>query len=739
MNAIEQAWDERLRIDPAAAQALANGSVGDPFALLGPHPTEGGLIVRTYLPDAQAVEAVAGDGAVLAPLTPIQLPGLYAAIIPADSAYRLRIHWPGGVIQETEDPYSFGLLLGDLDVYLLAEGRHLELGRVLGAQGMRIHGIDGVRFAVWAPNARRVSVVGEFNNWDGRRHPMRKRVESGVWELFIPRLAPGNIYQYEILGPRGLLPLKADPVAFQAQVPPGTASIVADPAPFHWTDQQWMQQRARNERLVHAPMSIYEVHAGSWRRIAGDKNRSLLWDELADQLIPYVVGLGFTHVQFLPIMAHPFGGSWGYQPLSQYAPHAAFGSPAALARFIDRCHNAGLGVILDWVPGHFPTDPHGLARFDGTPLYEHADPREGFHQDWNTLIYNLGRREVHSFLIASALHWLECYHVDGLRVDAVASMLYRDYSRREGEWIPNKYGGRENIEAIDFLRDLNDVVAPRCPGALTIAEESTSWPGVTRPTSAGGLGFAYKWNMGWMHDTLYYMSLDPIHRSHHHNALTFGLMYAFSERFVLALSHDEVVHGKRSLLGRMPGDRWQRFANLRAYFGFMWAHPGKKLLFMGGELAQEAEWNHDSQLDWPALADPLHFGVQRLIADLNHFYRSEPALHAFDADAAGFRWLVGDDCDNSVYAFYRVGHQGVASVIAICNFTPLPRHHYRIGAPRRGRWREAINTDSSLYGGSNLGNGGHVTASSGRSHGQPFCIDLTVPPLSTLLLRFDEQ
>jgi len=739
MNAIEQALDRRLWIDPAAAQALAGGSVGDPFELLGPHPTEGGLLVRAFLPGAEGVEAVAADGAILARLNPVQLPGLYAAIIPAGSDYRLRIHWRGGAVQETEDPYAFGLLLGDVDVYLLAEGRHLELGRVLGAQCMRIQGIEGVRFAVWAPNARRVSVVGDFNTWDGRRHPMRKRVESGVWELFIPRLAHGSLYQYEILGPRGLLPLKADPVALQAQLPPGTASIVADPTPFRWTDQQWMADRASNQRLLHAPLSIYEVHAGSWRRRPQDGNRALSWDELADELIPYVIGLGFTHVELLPIMAHPFGGSWGYQPLSQYAPHAAFGEPAALARFIDRCHNAGLGVILDWVPGHFPTDTHGLARFDGTALYEHADPREGFHQDWNTLIYNLGRREVHSYLIASALHWLQFYHVDGLRVDAVASMLYRDYSRREGEWIPNKFGGRENLEAVEFLRDLNEVVAQRCPGALTIAEESTSWPGVTQPVKAGGLGFQYKWNMGWMHDTLYYLALDPIYRSYHHNALTFGLMYAFSERFVLPLSHDEVVHGKGSLLGRMPGDRWRRFANLRAYFGFMWAHPGKKLLFMGGELAQESEWNHDSQLDWAALADPLHRGVQRLVGDLNHLYRTEPALHALDADAAGFRWLVGDDCVNSVYAFYRDGPQGSAPLLAICNFTPVPRRNYRVGAPRCGRWREAINTDSSVYGGSNLGNAGEVTASSGRSHGQPFYIELTVPPLATLLLRFEPE
>jgi 1,4-alpha-glucan branching enzyme len=739
MNVIEQVSDPRLRIDPAAAQALAHGSVGDPFALLGPHPTEGGLIVRAYVPNAEAVEALSSDGSLLAQLMPIQLPGLYAALISVNAAYRLRIHWPGGVVQETEDPYSFGLLLGDLDVYLLAEGKHLELGRVLGAQAMSVNGIDGVRFAVWAPNARRVSVVGDFNSWDGRRHAMRKRVESGVWEIFVPRLASGSFYQYEVLGPGGLLPLKADPIALQAQVPPGTASIVAVPAPFKWTDRQWLDNRARNGQLARAPMSIYEVHAGSWRRVADEQNRSLVWAELADQLIPYVVGLGFTHVEFLPITAHPFGGSWGYQPLSQYAPHAAFGEPAALARFIDRCHNAGLGVILDWVPGHFPTDTHGLARFDGTALYEHADPREGFHRDWNTLIYNFGRREVHSFLIASALHWLERYHVDGLRVDAVASMLYRDYSRREGDWIANQYGGRENIEAIEFLRDLNDVVAQRCPGALTIAEESTAWPGVTQPTQAGGLGFSYKWNMGWMHDTLRYMSVDPIYRIHDHNELTFGLLYALSERFVLPLSHDEVVHGKRSLVGRMPADRWQRFANLRAYFGFMWAHPGKKLLFMGGELAQEGEWNHDSQLDWAALDDPLHRGVQRLIGDLNHFYRSEPALHALDGDAAGFRWLVGDDRVNSVYAFCRFGDDDTPPIIAICNFTPLPRPQYRLGVPREGRWREAVNTDGLAYGGSNLGNGGHVMATSVRSHGQPFSMDVTLPPLATLLLRYEKQ
>jgi 1,4-alpha-glucan branching enzyme len=738
MNANLRVTDDRLGIDPAAVQALSTGQVGDPFALLGPHRVQGGCIVRAYQPGAVAVEALASGGEVLAQLTAVRPPGLFAAIIPQDVSYRWRIRWPGGVVQETEDPYSYGLLLGEVDIYLIAEGRHFEIGRVFGAQAMSIAGVSGVRFAVWAPNARRVSVVGDFNGWDGRRHVMRKRVEAGVWELFVPRLSPGAVYKYEILGPNGLLPLKADPVALQAQAPPETASVVSSPQPFVWQDRAWLERRSQTHQYAHAPLSIYEVHAASWRR-AGSEQRSLHWDELAEQLISYVSALNFTHIEFLPLMSHPFGGSWGYQPLGLFAPQASLGEPAGFARFVDRCHQANIGVILDWVPAHFPTDPHGLAHFDGTPLYEHTDPREGFHQDWNTLIYNLGRREVHSFLIASALHWLERYHIDGLRVDAVASMLYRDYSRRQGEWIPNRYGGRENLESIDFLRDLNDVVAHRCPGALTIAEESTAWPGVTRSIQSGGLGFPYKWNMGWMHDSLRYLSLDPIDRSHAHDALTFGLVYAFSERFVLPLSHDEVVHGKRSLIGRMPGDRWQRFANLRAYYGFMWAHPGKKLMFMGCEFAQEREWNHDAQLDWSALEDCLHLGVQRLIGDLNRAYVTEPALHALDSDSAGFHWIVGDDRANSVYVFYRAGMADAPPVIAVCNFTPVPRLKYRIGAPRKGRWRELINTDGAAYGGSNMGNGGAVFATDRRCHGQPFSIELTVPPLATLLLRFDES
>jgi 1,4-alpha-glucan branching enzyme len=726
-------------MDPEVARALSQGDVGDPFAVLGPHPTDGAVTVRAFVPPAEAVELIGRNGEWLGPMQPLQVPGLFAGRISADTAYRLRIQWPGGQLQETEDPYSFGLLLGELDIHLLAEGKHLELGRCLGAQPMSIDGVGGVRFAVWAPNARRVSVVGDFNGWDGRRHPMRKRVEAGVWELFIPRLTAGSVYKYEILGPQGLLPQKSDPVALQMEPSPRTASVVADPTPFVWSDALWCSARARNATLLRAPLSIYEVHAPSWRRHspAGRENagRELTWDELGDQLIPYAGNLGFTHVELLPVMGHPFGGSWGYQVLSQYAPQATLGSPAAFARFIDRCHNAGLGVILDWVPGHFPTDAHGMAQFDGTALYEHADPREGFQLEWNTAIYNLGRREVLAFLTCSALHWLERFHVDGLRVDAVASLLYRDYARREGEWIPNRYGGRENLEAIDFLRHLNDAVAQRCPGALMIAEESTAWPGVTQSTSEGGLGFTYKWNMGWMHDTLRYMSLDPIYRRHGHRDMTFGLLYAFSERFVLPLSHDEVVHGKGSLIGRMPGDTWQRFANLRAYFGFMWTQPGKKLLFMGGEFAQDWEWNHDGQIDWEALEHPLHAGVQRLVADLNRAYREQRALHLLDHDPAGFHWMVADDLDNSVYGYCRYGHSDTAPVMVVCNFTPVPRLKYRIGAPRIGVWHEILNTDAAIYGGTNMGNGGTVHASMVPYHGQAFSLELTLPPLSTLLLR----
>jgi len=728
-----------LQIDPALAQALAEGRLGDPFAVLGPHADSAGTVVRSFVPGADGVDLLAADDdRVLASLRPIQVPGLFALRLARLPAYRLRIHWPQA-LQDTEDPYAFGLLLGEVDLYLVGEGSHRELGRCLGAHAMSIQGVAGVRFAVWAPNARRVSVVGGFNAWDGRRHPMRCRAAAGVWELFIPRLQPGELYKYEILGPHGLLPQKADPVAWQAQPAPHTASVVADPTPYAWGDTEWMARR-RARQSPQCPTSVYELHAASWRRPPGRPVHR--WDELAEQLIPYVLDLGFTHIELLPITVHPFGGSWGYQPLGLYAPQAEYGEPAAFQRFVDRCHGAGIGVLLDWVPAHFPTDAHGLARFDGTALYEHEDPREGFHQDWNTLIYNLGRREVYGFLIASALHWLEHYHVDGLRVDAVASMLYRDYSRRPGEWIPNRYGGRENLEAVDFLRRLTDVVHERCPGALMIAEESTAWPGVTHPTADGGLGFSYKWNMGWMHDSLHYMQHDPVYRSHQHDALTFGLVYAFSERFMLPLSHDEVVHGKGSLIGKMPGDDWQRFANLRAYYGFMWAHPGKKLLFMGGEFAQQREWNHDGELDWILLTDARHRGVQQLLRDLNRLYAQLPALHRLDGEGLGFHWIVGDDRSNSVYAWCRCGGPEDAPLIAICNMTPLPRAGYRLGAPRAGRWLEVLNSDAAAYGGSGvsaLAGGTALEAQQEPLHGQPFSLDVTLPPLATVYLLWDEE
>jgi 1,4-alpha-glucan branching enzyme len=715
-------------LDAAAARALSTATVGDPFALLGPHrQDDGAVVVRVFLPGAEAVELIAADGNAIA-MAPQQPEGLFVARMQQESRYRLRIRWPGGE-QETEDPYAFGALLGDMDLYLFAEGRHQQLGEVFGAQCMQVDGVAGVRFAVWAPNAQRVSVVGDFNQWDGRRHPMRKRVEAGVWELFVPRLAAGERYKYEILGPHGLLPHKADPVAGQAEVAPRTASIVADPTPFAWQDDAWMAGRLARHAAT-APISIYELHAGSWRRSDG---RMPSWDELAEQLIPHVQSLGFTHIELLPITVHPFGGSWGYQPLGLFAPQADYGDPAAFARFVDRCHRADIGVILDWVPAHFPTDAHGMAHFDGTALYEHADPREGYHQDWNTLIYNMGRHEVRGFLIASALHWLRHFHLDGLRVDAVASMLYRDYSRAEGEWVPNHFGGRENLESIQFLRQLNQSVRECVPGAMMIAEESTAWPGVTRPVEHDGLGFHFKWNMGWMHDTLQYIGKEPIHRRWDHHQMTFGLVYAFSEAFMLPLSHDEVVHGKGSLIGRMPGDQWQRFANLRAYLGFMWGHPGKKLLFMGGEFAQEREWNHDRELDWGLLDDPFHRGVQSLVRDLNALYREQPSLHASDTDGNGFRWVVEDDRDNSVFAFCR-RHGDAPPVLVVSNLTPVPRHGYRLGAPLSGCWREALNSDAAHYGGSNVGNQGMVVASGTPSHGQPHSICLSLPPLSTVVL-----
>jgi 1,4-alpha-glucan branching enzyme len=734
---IDTALAPSWRLDHSRTHSLAEAALADPFAILGPHRLGDGAIVRAFLPGATGVEVVRrSDGSTLGALDRGECDGLFEGPIAEFTPYRLRIAWPGGV-QETEDPYAFGLLLGDLDLHLFNEGRHFNLADEFGAQVKSVEGVTGVRFAVWAPNARRVAVVGDFNSWDASRHPMRVRYPAGVWELFVPRIGAGERYKYDIVGPHGSrLPLKADPVARQAELAPGTASIVAAPDRFHWRDDRWMGSRAARHD-VKAPISIYEVHLGSWFR-REEVTHGEAWDEAVARLVPYVADMGFTHVELLPITEHPFGGSWGYQPLALFAPTARHGTRAGFARLVDAMHAAGIGVILDWVPAHFPNDAHGLARFDGTALYEYLDPREGFHRDWNTFIYNFGRREVQGFLIASALMWLEEFHVDGLRVDAVASMLYRDYSRREGEWIPNAFGGRENLEAIGFLRHLNTVVAERCPGAMMIAEESTSWPGVTRPVADGGLGFSYKWNMGWMHDTLSYIARDPIHRRYHHDEITFGLLYAFSERFILPLSHDEVVHGKGSLIGKMPGDRWQRLANLRAYLAFMWAHPGKKLLFMGGEIAQEHEWSHDDEIEWQRLDEPDHAGVQRLVGDLNRVYAQEPALRDCDTEARGFRWLIGDDRTNSVFAFVRQADGGAPPIIAVCNMTPTVRHDYRIGAVRAGRWREIFNSDSALYGGSNQGNGGVVHTSPAPAHGEEQSVNLLLPPLATLFLKYDD-
>jgi 1,4-alpha-glucan branching enzyme len=717
-----------LGLNPGAIDAVVHARHGDPFAILGPHDGS----VRAFIPGVDSVAVVERDtGLVVGSLQRVHPDGFWAGTVATHGPYLLRIG-RAAVTWETEDPYSFPPVLGDLDVYLLAEGRHLDFGRALGAHPAEIDGVPGVRFAVWAPNAQRVSVVGDFNDWDGRVHPMRKRHGPGVWELFIPRIGPGVLYKYEMVGPWGdVLPLKADPVAWAAQIPPQTASVVADDAAYPWTDAEWVGSRGDRQN-EHAPISVYEVHAGSWSPAASMGVDG--WDRLADQLVPYAAGLGFTHLELLPIMEHPFGGSWGYQPLGQFAPSSRLGPPEAFSRFVDRCHAAGLGVILDWVPAHFPTDIYGLAKFDGTALYEHQDPREGFHRDWNTLIYNHGRNEVRAFLIGSALFWLEHYHADGIRVDAVASMLYRDYSRNAGEWVPNKYGGRENLESVAFFQELSRAIHDRVPGAILIAEESTAWPGVTKPADEGGLGFDYKWNMGWMHDTLHYIEEQPVYRKWHHGEISFGLVYAYSEKFVLPISHDEVVYGKGSLFGKMPGDRWQKFANLRAYLGFMWTHPGKKLLFMGQEIAQEREWNHDHGLDWFLLDNPENRGVQALVRDLNGAYRGMPALHRLDCQPSGFRWVVLEDAEQSVFAYLRLGGEDTAPVLVVCNFTPVPRYGYRLGVPQGGAWREVLNTDASVYGGSNIGNGGSVVAEMVPSHDLPASLHLTLPPLATIIL-----
>jgi 1,4-alpha-glucan branching enzyme len=725
-------------LNDADVHALLEARHPDPFAVLGMHAdADGALWVRAVLPRARHVTVHdMKSGRRVSALAERAPGGLFEGSIPRRRNpfdYRLRVEWDDGSSGLYGDAYRVGPLIGEQDLYYLGEGSHRRPFEVLGAHALTlgdgVYALDGVRFAVWAPNAGRVSVVGDFNGWDGRRHPMRSRGPSGVWELFVPHAAPGDRYKFEIRTRDGaVLPLKCDPYARAAQVRPETASVVPRPLP----PARPLPRGRAEANARSAPVSIYEVHLGSWRRHPDGRFHS--WDDLAAALPAYVADLGFTHVELLPVTEHPFDGSWGYQTLGLYAATARFGDPEGFGRFVHACHAHGLGVLLDWVPAHFPTDAHGLARFDGTPLFEHADPREGFHRDWDTLIYNFGRHEVRNFLVGSALYWIERMGADGLRVDAVASMLYRDYSRQDGEWVPNVHGGRENLEAIALLRQANEVIGAECPGAITLAEESTAFPGVSAPVSAGGLGFHYKWNMGWMHDTLQYMKEDPVHRRWHHDKLRFGLVYAFSENFVLPLSHDEVVHGKGSILGRMPGDDWQRFANLRAYYGFMWGHPGKKLLFMGQEWGQRGEWSHDTELPWPELADDRHAGVQRLVRDLNRLYREQPALHRLDCDAAGFEWLVADDDAESVVVWLRKDETG-RPLIVVCNFTPVPRHGWRLGVPEgASHWREALNTDSAHYGGSNVGNGGGVDVQAVPSHGRAQSVELTLPPLATIFL-----
>jgi 1,4-alpha-glucan branching enzyme len=708
----------------------------DPHSVLGAHEADGGVVVRAYRPEARAVRVQpAQEGAAVVEAELKDPNGLWEALLPKAKlplSYELEVEYPDGNTFTMRDPYSFLPTLGDLDLHLALEGRHEELYERLGAHVREVDGVTGTAFAVWAPNARAVSVVGDFNSWDGRLNPMRSLGVSGIWELFVPGVQPGTHYKFEIKAQDGRLLLKADPLAFATEVPPRTASVVHR-SQHEWNDDRWLRRRSSSDPL-RGPMSIYEVHLGSWRRNPVEGNRPLSYRELADELADYVQDLGFTHVELMPVMEHPFAGSWGYQVTGYYAPTSRFGSPDDFRTFVDRLHERDIGVILDWVPAHFPRDEWALARFDGTALYEHDDPRQGAHPDWGTLIFNLGRSEVRNFLLSNALYWLREHHADGLRVDAVASMLYLDYSRNEGEWLPNQYGGRENLEAVEFLKRMNETVYAHAPGIVSAAEESTAWPGVSRPTYLGGLGFGFKWNMGWMHDTLTYFQKDPVYRRYHHHTLTFSLMYAFSENFILPLSHDEVVHGKRSLLDKMPGDRWQKFANLRALYAYLWAHPGKKLLFMGGELGEWEEWNYDGSLHWNLLEYPDHAGVRSLVRDLNTVYRSQPALYELDDDPAGFRWLEANDAQNNVLAFARLDATGKRPVVCVLNLSPVPRHDYRVGMPICCRWREILNTDSAFYGGSSVGNLGGVEAEPVPWHEQPYSASLTLPPLGGVWL-----
>ncbi|MGB8168612.1 MAG: 1,4-alpha-glucan branching protein GlgB [Chthoniobacteraceae bacterium] len=721
-------------LDAAAMDAIAGAYHGDPFAILGMHQAGENLVVRVFRPDASAVVVQDANeaGAVYSALK-VHPDGFFEAIIEGSEErfqYVLRLTSHDGTEWTESDPYSFGIILGPLDLHLFAEGQHWDLYKKLGAHLMTIDGVKGTAFHVWAPNAQRVSVVGDFNNWDGRRAPMRKLLGCGVWEIFLPGVGEGAHYKFEVKQSHGGIALKSDPFAFFGQHSTQTASLVFDLERYQWADAAWVERRKTRE-WHREPVSIYEVHLGSWRRKPEEGDRYLSYRELADELLDYVVFMGYTHIELLPVSEHPFDGSWGYQVTGFFAPTSRFGNPDEFRYFVDTAHQKGLGIILDWVPGHFPKDSHGLAEFDGTDLYEHADPRKGEHKEWGTLIFNYGRNEVRNFLIANALFWFAEYHIDGLRVDAVASMLYLDYSRGMGQWIPNEFGGRENLEAIYFLKRFNEVCYERHPGIITIAEESTAWPGVSRPTYLGGLGFGLKWNMGWMHDFIGYMSLDPVFRRFHQGDITFSLIYAFHEHFVLVLSHDEVVHGKGSLLNKMPGDVWQKLANLRMFYAWMYAHPGKKLLFMGGEFGQWREWNHDQSLDWHLCDRPEHDGLKRLVIHLNWLYKNEPALYDQDDTYAGFEWIDFHDSDNSVIAFMRKSRTGQMLVFVV-NATPVPREGYRVGVNGGGWYEEVLNTDAQTYGGGNLGNYGGQHAEHTSWQGKSHSILLTLPPLAMI-------
>ena len=723
--------------------AIVEGRQANPFGVLGPHEiVDQGrrmLAIRAFLPHSQQVWVVDPTHGEARPMRRIHPAGLYEAVCPPppDSQpfrYHFKVTTESGQTSTVHDPYAFGSLLTDFDFYLIGEGTHYAAYLKFGAQLREVDGVSGVNFCVWAPNAQNVSVIGDFNHWDGRTHAMRKHLPSGIWELFIPQLEPGEKYKYRVKTAAGETVDKSDPFGFAAELPPRTASIVAALDDYHWHDQAWLETR-RQTNWLEKPISIYELHLGSWRRSPGRTHGWMNYRDLAHELVKYCSEQGYTHIELLPVSEHPYTGSWGYQTVGYFAVTSRYGTPEDFMYFVDYCHQHGIGVILDWVPAHFPKDQHGLRQFDGTALYEHADPRQGEHPDWGTLIFNYGRNEVRNFLISNALFWLDKYHIDGLRVDAVASMLYMDYSRKEGQWVPNAYGGRENIPAIELLRDFNRQAHARFPGVLTIAEESTAWGGVSHPTDFGGLGFSLKWNMGWMNDTLRYFRNDPIHRRHHHDELTFSLIYAFTENFTLPLSHDEVVHGKRALLDQMPGDLWQKFANLRLLYSYMWTHPGKKLLFMGSDFGQWNEWNHDADLQWNLLQWDTHRGILRMIADLNHIYRSEPSLYEIDFRSPGFEWIDCQSREDSVLSYIRKAKDPEDFLLVCCNFTPVVRENYRVGVPHAGVYQEIFSSDSVHYGGTNVGNFLGATAVQPGTHGRPYLIDIRLPPLGVVIFR----